>query len=106
MIGSTRELGSFMPKDGSFSNRKESQKERLRFLPAPMVGLGRPVSRVEMNAKYSALDTVLPKQMLPYALFTAKGLKKSLDKADAVIHGAQLLKVQGDSSGLMSGPPA
>jgi hypothetical protein len=77
-----------MPKDGSFSNRKESQKERLRFLPAPMVGLGRSVSRVEMNAKYSALDTALPKQTLPYALFTAKGPEKSLDKADTVIHGA------------------
>ena len=55
-----------------------------------MVGLGRSVSRVEMNAKYSALDTALPKQTLPYALFTAKGPKKSLDKADAVIHGATL----------------
>src|ERR1035438_2092344 len=95
-----------MPKDGSFSNRKESQQERLRFLPDPMVGLGRSVSRVEMNAKYSALDTALPKQTLPYALFTAKGPEKSLDKADTVIHGAQLRKNQGDSSRLMSGPPA
>jgi hypothetical protein len=77
-----------MPKDRSFSNRKESQKEHLRFLPAPSVGLGRPVSRVEMNAKNSALDTGLPKQTLHPAFFTAKGLKKSLDKADAVIHGA------------------
>jgi hypothetical protein len=42
-----------------------------------------------MNAKYSALDTALPKQTLPYALFTAKGPEKSLDKADTVIHGAQ-----------------
>jgi len=54
-----------------------------------MVGLGRSVSRVEMNAKYSALDTALPKQTLPYALFTAKGPEKSLDKADTVIHGAR-----------------
>ena len=54
------------------------------------MGLGRPVSRVEMNAKNSALDTGLPKQTLHPAFFTAKGLKKSLDKADAVIHGATL----------------
>ncbi len=54
-----------------------------------MVGLGRSVSRVEMNAKYGALDTALPKQTLPYALFTAKGPEKSLDKADTVIHGAR-----------------
>jgi hypothetical protein len=77
---STRELGLFMPKDGSFSNRNESQKERLRFVPAPMVGLGRPVSRVEMNAKNSALDTVLPKQCYPMLFLRPKARKRALTK--------------------------
>jgi hypothetical protein len=88
MIGSTRELGSLMPKDGSFSNRKESQKKRLRFLPAPMVGLGRPVSRVEMNAKYAPLTPAFPNKRYPMLFLRQKAPKKSLDKADDVIHGA------------------
>ena len=37
-----------------------------------------------------ALDTVLPKQTPYPAHFTAGDPKKSLDKADAVIHGATI----------------
>jgi hypothetical protein len=46
----------------------------------------------------STLDTALPKQTLLYDLFTDKGQRKSLDKADTVIHGALLLKDHGRSS--------
>ena len=42
-----------------------------------MVSLGRPVSRVEMNAKNAPLTPSFPNKTLPYALFTAKGLKKN-----------------------------
>src|ERR1035438_3088813 len=80
MIGSTRELGSFMPKDGSFSNRNESQKERLRFVPAPMVGLGRPVSRVEMNAKYAPLTPSFPNRRFPILFLRPKARKRALTK--------------------------
>src|ERR1035438_2830502 len=80
MIGSTRELGSFMPKDGSFSNRNESQKERLRFVPAPMVGLGRPVSRVEMNAKYAPWTPSFPNRRFPILFLRPKARKRALTK--------------------------
>jgi hypothetical protein len=69
-----------MPKDRSFSNRKESQKERLRFLPAPGGGFGKNGVKGRDERKVRALDTVLPKQTLPYALFTAKTRKRALTK--------------------------
>src|ERR1035438_10035437 len=80
MISSTRELGSFMPKDGSFSNRNESQKERLRFVPAPMVSLGRTVSRVEMNAKYAPLTPSFPNRRYPMLFLRPKTQKRALTK--------------------------
>src|ERR1035438_2562100 len=80
MISSTRELGSFMPKDGSFSNRNESQKERLRFVPAPMVSLGRTVSRVEMNAKYAPLTPSFPNRRYPMLFLKPKAPKRALTK--------------------------
>src|SRR5271157_6524845 len=51
-------------------------------------GFGKAGVKGRDERKERALDTVLPKQTLPYALFTAKRRKKSLDKADDVIHGA------------------
>jgi hypothetical protein len=69
-----------MPKDGSFSNRNESQKERLRFVPAPMVGLGRTVSRVEMNAKYAPLTPSFPNRRYPMLFLKPKAPKRALTK--------------------------
>src|ERR1035438_5327712 len=80
MISSTRELGSFMPKDGSFSNRNESQKERLRFVPAPMVSLGRTGSRGEMNAKYAPLTPSFPNRRYPMLFLKPKAPKRALTK--------------------------
>ena len=62
-------------------------RKNLEIHPNPIVEVGSPVSRVEMNAKKRALDTGLPTPTPFYAIFTAKGRKNCLDKADAVIHG-------------------
>ena len=53
-----------------------------------MVGLGRTVSRVKMNAKYAPLTPPFPNRRSPMLLLPRKARKKSLDKADTVIHGA------------------
>src|ERR1035438_5275915 len=100
MISSTRELGSFMPKDGSFSNRNESQKERLRFVPAPMVSLGRTVSRVEMNAKYAPLTPSFPNRRYPMLFLKPKAPKRALTKPTLSYMGhLSLVRDQGCSTG-------
>ena len=77
-------LGSFSDERRFFQLWVESQKEP-EIRPNPIVEVGRRVSRVEMNAKNGALDTRLPTPTPLFAFFTAKGRKKRLDKADAVI---------------------
>jgi hypothetical protein len=52
-----RALGRLATQDGFFQLWNESQKERLIFVPKPIVQVAGGVSRVEMNAKNSALDT-------------------------------------------------
>jgi hypothetical protein len=52
-----RALGRLADQRRVFRIWKESQKERLRFLPKPIVKVAGGVSRVEMNAKNGALDT-------------------------------------------------
>ncbi len=51
MIGSTRELGSFMLKDRFFQGWNEAQKRTLIFVPNSIVALAGTASRVKMNAK-------------------------------------------------------
>jgi hypothetical protein len=51
MIRSTRELWSWMQKDGFFPLGNEAQKKHLSFVPVSMVVVAGPTSRVEMNAK-------------------------------------------------------
>ena len=58
-----------------------------------MVGLGRPVSRVEMNAKYAPLTPPFPNRRYPMLFLRPKTSKKHLTGTDTVIHGAQLLNV-------------
>ena len=53
-------------------------------------GFGKNGVKGRDERKVRALDTALPKQTLHYALFSAKDLKKSLDNADTVIHGAPI----------------
>ena len=87
MIGSTRELGSFSDARG-FSTM-EGISERTSEIPScSNGGFGKAGVKGRDERKGRALDTVLPKQTLPHAHFLPKGTKMSLDKADAVIHGA------------------
>jgi hypothetical protein len=51
MIGSTRELGSLMPKDRFFQGWNEAQKRTLIFVPNAIVEVAGKASRVKMNAK-------------------------------------------------------
>jgi hypothetical protein len=51
MIRSTRELWSFMQKDRFFQLWNEAQKRTLIFVPDSILGVARPASRVEINAK-------------------------------------------------------
>ena len=53
----------------------------------PIVDSGEPGVKGRDERKERALDTGLPTPTPPYAIFTAKGHKNRLDKADAVIHG-------------------
>src|ERR1035437_11129065 len=62
-------------------------RKNLEIHPNPIVEVGSPVSRVEMNAKSAPLTPASPHRRLSTAIFTAKGRKNCLDKADAVIHG-------------------
>jgi hypothetical protein len=84
-------LGRYARQNG-FQRWNESQKEP-EIRSKLNGGFGKAGVKGRDERKERALDTVLPKQTLLYALFTAKGPKKSLDKADAVIHGATLLLV-------------
>jgi hypothetical protein len=83
---STCELGSFSYARRFFQLWVESQKEP-DIRPNPIVDVGRRVSRVEMNAKNAPLTPPLPTPTPLYAIFTAKGRKNRLDKADVVIDG-------------------
>jgi hypothetical protein len=51
MIGSTRELESFMLKDRFFQGWNEAQKRTLIFVPNSIVAVAGTASRVKMNAK-------------------------------------------------------
>ena len=90
MIEPTRELGSFMPDDGCFSNMERISERTSEIRSKLHCGFGKDGVKGRDERKVRALDTVLPKQTLPHALFTTKDPKKSLDKADAVIHGATI----------------
>jgi hypothetical protein len=74
MIRSTRELWSFMQKGRFFQLRNESQKEpEIRSLLND--GFGKAGVKGRDKRKERALDTVLPKQKLPYAFLAAGGAK-------------------------------
>ena len=57
---------------------KESQKESLRFLPAPSVGVEWQVSRVEMNAKYAPLTPACPHRCSRMLIFRSEAPKSIL----------------------------
>ena len=78
-----RALRSFSNARRDFQLWNEAQKERLIFVPKPIVEVPGGVSRVEMNAKNGALDT--PPDT------TGVCCAKQLTGADAVIHGATIL---------------
>jgi hypothetical protein len=88
MIESTRELRSFMREDGRFSNMERISERTSEIRSKLHGGFGKAGVKGRDERKGRALDTVLPKQTLPHAHFLPKGTKMSLDKADAVIHGA------------------
>jgi hypothetical protein len=90
MIEPTRELGSFMPDDGCFSNMERISERTSEIRSKLNCGFGKDGVKGRDERKVRALDTVLPKQTLPHALFTTKDPKKSLDKADAAIHGVTI----------------
>ena len=77
-----------MPDDGCFSNMERISERTSEIRSKLNCGFGKDGVKGRDERKVRALDTVLPKQTLPHALFTTKDPKKSLDKADAVIHGA------------------
>jgi hypothetical protein len=69
---STRELWSFMQKDRSFP-RMERISERTSAIRSRLDGgFGKAGVKGRDERKVRALDTALPKQTLPYALFTDK----------------------------------
>jgi hypothetical protein len=92
MIESTRELGSFMLEDGSFSTMERISERTSEIRSKLHCLFGKAGVKGRDERKERALDTVLPKQTPHPALFPAKDPKKSLDKADAVIHGATVSK--------------
>jgi hypothetical protein len=73
MIESTRELGSFMREEGCFSNMERISERTSAIRSKLHGGLGKAGVKGRDERKERALDTALPKQTLPYALFTAKG---------------------------------
>ena len=82
---------SFLQRLGAESDvrREPNAYERTSEIRSLLKGgFGKASVKGRDERKERALDTGLPKQTFPYALFTAKDLKKSLDKADAVIPGA------------------
>jgi len=89
MIESTRELMVvYAGRKTVFPNMERITERTSEIRSKLNGGFGKAGVKGRDERKERALDTVLPKQTLPYAFFTAKGPKKSLDKADAVIHGA------------------
>jgi hypothetical protein len=77
-----------MRKDRGFSTMEGISGRTSEIPSCSNDGFGKAGVKGRDERKERVLDTVLPKQTLPYALLPAKGPKKSLDKADAVIHGA------------------
>src|SRR5271157_749664 len=80
MICSTYELWSLLWKGRSYQLWNESQKEHLRSVPSSRLGLGRPVSRVEMNAKNAPLTPSFPNRRSPMLSLQPKGAKRALTK--------------------------
>jgi hypothetical protein len=66
----------------------EGISERTSEIPSKFnCGFGKDAVKGRDERKERALDNALSKQRMPHALLTAKNPKKSLDNADAVIHG-------------------
>jgi hypothetical protein len=72
MIESTRELGSFMPERRIFSNMERISERTFEIRSCSNGGFGKDGIKGRDERKKRAIDTVLPKQTLLHALFTAK----------------------------------
>jgi hypothetical protein len=92
-----------MPKDRSFQIGRNLRKTS-EIPSCSNDGFGKAGVKGRDERKVRALDTVLPKQSLPYALFTAKDPKRALTMptlsytGHSLIHHTQIHR--------LTGPPA
>lgn len=72
MVTSTCGLGRLAMQDGLSQLWNEAQERTLTFVPNSILGVAETVSRVKMNAKVRALDTVCATLTLFYVLQRTK----------------------------------
>src|SRR5208282_4170671 len=72
-------LGRLAQQDG-FSNYGSNVRKNQTFDPNPIVDVGRPVSRVEMNAKNAPLTPASPHRCFPAHFLRPRAVKNALTR--------------------------